>query len=220
VLAELLLQRVDEDEVDNHEMAISCAADVTDIRGLLPIHYAVLVASSPKVVKVLIENNPKSLTQLSKRSVAEDAKCIREYYYLLAPNNLHFVPSFESSRTTFHMVFVNPYMSKVHTANIIENLFRFEALVAGVKKKENDDDSIDSDNSEDSPKKKLPKIDGKIVLQVQDAARDTPLHLAAQNHASFEIIELLMKHNIEVAMFPNKKGKLPLHLRMIRTFFL
>jgi hypothetical protein len=29
-----------------------------------------------------------------------------------------------------------------------------------------------------------------------------------------------MKHNIEVAMFPNKKGKLPLHLRMIRTFFL
>ena len=76
------------------------------------------------------------------------------------------------------------------------------------------------DNSEDSPKKKLPKIDGTIVLQVQDAVRDTPLYLAAQNHESFEILELLMKHGAEVAMFPNNKGNLSLHLCMIRIFFL
>ena len=97
MLVELLLQQVDEHECDNHEMAISCAADVADIRGFLQIHYAVLVASSPKAVKVLIESNLKSLTQLSKGSVAKDARFIREYYDFLAPNNLHFVPSFESS---------------------------------------------------------------------------------------------------------------------------
>lgn len=215
VLVELLLQQVDEDEFDDDERAISCASDVTDIRGLLPIHYAVLVASSPKVVKILVESNPKSLTQLSKGSVAEDARFIREYYDFLAPNNLYFVPSFESSRTPIHMAFANPYMSRVNTVEVIENLFQFQALV-DVKKKE--DDSTDSTDSLDSPKKKLLKIDGTIALKMQDAAGDTPLHLAAKNHASLEILELLMKHDAEVAMFPNNKGDLPLHLLLDKNF--
>ena len=214
VLLDLLLENIDEEEFDDDEVTICRATDVTDIRGLLPIHYAVLVASAPKVIKVLVENNPKSLTQLSKGSVSDDARFIRDYYDFLVPNDPFFVSSFESSRTPLHMAFANPFVSKVHNADMIQNLLNFQSLVDNKKK---DDDSENS-GDEDAPKKRLLKIDGTIALKMQDASGDTPLHLAAKHHVSYEMLELLMKYDAEVAMFPNNKGDLPLHFLLDRNF--
>jgi hypothetical protein len=108
---------------------------------------------------------------------------------------------------------------------MIQNLFQFQTLV-DIKK--NDDDSVssaDSYNSEENdqkkllnPTKKLLKIDGTIALKMQDAAGDTPLHLAAKHHASLAMLEFLMKNDAEVAMFPNNKGDLPLHLLLDKNF--
>jgi len=219
VLMDLLLQNVDRYGLEEEEGFIaSCASDVTDARGLLPIHCAVLVASSPKVVKTLVESNPRSLTQLSKGSVSDDAVFIRDYYDFLIPDDDFFVSSFQSSRTPLHMAFANPFISRAHSKEMIQNLLYFESIVDEDEERRETASDDEDESQQIVPKKRVLKIDGSISLKMQDASGDTPLHLAAKNNASLEMLELLLQYDSEAATFMNNAGNLPLHLLLDRNF--
>jgi ankyrin repeat protein len=219
VLMDLLLQNVDRYGLEDEEgFMASCASDVVDTRGLLPIHCAVLVASSPRIIKILVESNPRSLTQRSKGSVSDDALFIRDYYDFLIPDDDFFVSSFESSRTPLHMAFANPFISRVHTREMIQNLLYFESIVDEDQEIRETSSDIDDESQQNDPKQRLIRIDGSICLKMQDASGDTPLHLAAKNNASQEMLELLLQFDSEAAAILNHTGNLPLHFLLDKNF--
>ena len=86
---------------------------------------------------------------------------------------------------------------------------------------DDDDDSVSSADEGEStnPKKKTITIDGTIALKMQDAAGDTPLHLAAKNQASLDMLEYLVEQDPEAVTFPGNKGDLPIHHLLDKKFF-
>jgi ankyrin repeat protein len=175
-------------------------ATIQDIRGMLPLHCAVLAVSSPTVLGALIDHNPRSLTHLSSTSSSE---FISKYYDLLPSEDAFYVNSFEGSRTPLHMAYANPFFINSYTDAMIQKLLFYDSAVSNTRKSDNDSRI---------------KIDASIALKMQDSHGDTPLHLAAKNNANIERLSNLLQRDHLASMTLNEDGDLPLHLLLDEHF--
>uniref|UniRef100_A0A7S3Q1R9 Protein kinase domain-containing protein n=1 Tax=Chaetoceros debilis TaxID=122233 RepID=A0A7S3Q1R9_9STRA len=202
VILDLLLKEVHEVDDDGYERTVS-AAGLGDIRGLLPLHCAVLAVCPPSVLKKLIMAKPRSLTQLTKDISTEDIDFIHQHYDYVVLDDPLFISSFESSRTPIHMAFASPWSSKAQSEEVFRSLLHF--------------DSSDVEQTKPLPRKTI-KIDGSIALKMQDGNGDTPLHLAARNFVSLEMLKFVLKQDSELAMIANNAGDLPIHYLLDKQF--
>lgn len=173
-------------------------ATVPDLRGLLPLHCAVLALSTPTVLGVLLDHNPKALTCLTS------SKCnsyTSKYYDLVPPENPFYVSSFEGNRTPLHMAYANPFSINLFNDTMIQKLLFYDSAISGFSESESHI-----------------KIDASIALKMQDKNGDTPLHLAARNKANLDILTNLLQRDVLASVTFNLNGNLPLHLLLDEHF--
>mmetsp|Transcript_8743 Transcript_8743/g.10098 ORF Transcript_8743/g.10098 Transcript_8743/m.10098 type:complete len:1855 (+) Transcript_8743:175-5739(+) len=182
---------------------------LADIRGMLPLHCAVLSVASPATLGLLLDHNPKALTHLTKDH--KDDEYITEYYDRVPPDEPFYVSSFAGNRTPLHMVFACPYIVNYYSDTIAKSLLFYDSSTNNRHK------SSDPFNP-DEESKHIVKIDASIALKMQDSNGETPLHLAAKNHASFERLSSLYQYDSGAAITQNNDGDLPLHLLLDRHF--
>lgn len=184
---------------------IVSASMIADVRGMLPLHLALLSNTNPSAIETLIENHPKSLTHVAKAE--SDPQFLKEFYDLTSDDPLY-VPVFEDARTPLHFVFASPYVGRYVTIETLQKLLWFESSLSKA-------DVVDEKSETDT---QTVRVDGSVCLEVLDSMGNTPLHLAAKNLASFDVLRYLVKHRTESALIPNKKGDLPLHLLLDEHF--
>ena len=193
ILVELLIQGSPQEPTN--------PSTVSDIRGLLPLHCAVLAISSPTTLKILIQSNPSALTHVTNSLFNE---YISKYYDLLPSNDPFYICCFEGSRTPLHMAFANPYFINAYHENMIHVLLAHY--------------SVTNDANGSSQSKTNFKVDAKRALRIQDQNGNTPLHLAAKHNASFERLAKLLNYDISASKSLNEFGDLPLHLLLDKHF--
>jgi serine/threonine protein kinase/ankyrin repeat protein len=181
------------------------ASMVADVRGMLPLHLAVISNTNPSAIAMLVENYPKSLIQSAK--VQNEHEFINEFYDLTSDDPIY-VPVFEDSRTPLHFAFASPFTARHVTEETVNQLLWFESSKS---KSEVDDDQTTTDTESIH-------FDGSVCLEILDASGNTPLHLAAKNLATFDVLSYLLKHRKESALIPNMNGDLPLHLLLDEHF--
>lgn len=172
------------------------ASMLTDVRGLLPLHLAVLSNASITILQTLLKSYPESLAQLTEMTTSVDASYVDEYYNFSSDDPLYVSP-FKDFRTPLHFLFANPFIARSVSVEKIQSLVSSQL---------------------DLRDGKMIQLDGRKALNMQDANGDTPLHLAAKNVASFEALSFLLKYDSSVAKIPNKNGDLPLHLLINQHF--
>ena len=179
-------------------------ASITDIRGLLPLHCAVLAVTSPSILGLMIHHNPKALTHLTG-SLSNDY--ITRYYDLVPPDEPFYVSCFGGSRTPLHMIYASPYFINTYSDVMIQKLLFYDSA-------SNSGHSLSQTESDHQHI----KIDASIALKMQDSNGDTPLHLAAKNFASIDRLSTLLERDVLASITPNKYGDLPLHLLLDQNF--
>ncbi len=196
VLVELLIHGSPQERIK--------ATTIADVRGLLPLHVAVLSLASPTVLGILIDSNPKALTHLTSVS-CDDAVATR--YDLIPTDDSLYTPVFEGSRTPLHMAFCCPFFIDCYSDVMIERLLFYDSSISGNPVQQSD---------EDEPSHI--KIDASIALKMQDANGNTPLHLAAKHMSSYDRLKNLLKRDISASRINNNDGDLPLHLLLDKEF--
>lgn len=194
VLVELLICGTPQERIN--------PAAVTDIRGLLPLHCAVMALASPSILGCIIHHNPKALTHLTGTSTNE---YISKYYDLIPNNEPLYVSSFNGSRTPLHMVYGSPFFINSYSDAMVEKLLYY-------------DSASHSGNSFSNNNHQHIEIDASIALKMQDSNGDTPLHLAAKNFANIKRLHSLLERDVLASLTPNNSGDLPLHLLLDRHF--
>ena len=174
----------------------SLATNIEDNWGMLPIHYAVLTASSSEIIRALVKSYPMSLLHTSSEldSMNNNAS------FLFQSSN------WGGSRTPLHAAFSSPYTSQLQTVDSLTALLGSTSPPNVSKTEEKRNDTM--------------SVDGSLALKIEDSTGRCPLHLASENGAKIDVLKALLTGYPTGALVRNQYGDLPLHLLLDKNLFM